>query len=484
MKKALFPVFVLLILCILSIPAFALAAAEFPIEGYIANFQTATMYAKPSQTSRTIAVLSKGTPILVNSNTPYSDGKEYYVDVTYNGERGYIMIICIDVVLPDSMARPRSSTTITARDPNDDLLLRSGPGQNYGVIGYLFGGEQLDYYGDQEGNWYRVSYYGKFCWINRAYVKIRNWTKAELDAWQRSDPGPVQPTPPPEPTRPPKEEFGGAQSTTAPYEEWAPVITDKPEPEHEPAMPSMAAQDMTTWYLNALNQKDEKAMLALFYPATQDADCAEHVRAACEKFQDEIVLIDFVPIEVFSDQAKTPQYEELMRNAARDMDQAEDVCALVRVGQKTYHFTILCGVQGGQWHLLDTLSIAARMDGFDYSACGFVETRQQASGGLPAVSNLGENEMLLFVTNPTLQVGVAQFLEFTLLYGAGIREDILLVDENGTVLCQLINDGTGVLTDYVSIFQTQERVGTLQAVSGANASNTVSFMVWQAPADP
>lgn len=479
MKKALFPALILLFLFLALLPACAFAAPDFPIEGYIANFQTATMYAKPSQTSKTLAVLSKGTRILVNSNAPYSDGKEYYVDVTYNGERGYIMIICIDVVLPDSMARPRSSSTIQARDQNDDLLLRSGPGQNYGVIGYLFGGEKLDYYGDQDGNWYRGSYYGKYCWINRAYVKIKNWSKAELDAWQNVyDP----PAPTAAPTRPPKEETGGAESTTGPLWEWTePEPTEAPA---EPALPSVPAQEMVIWYLNALSMKDESAMLSLFFPDTQDTECAAHVRAACEKFQDQVILVDFLPIESFSDQTKTLQYTELMKNISGSMDQAEDVCALVRVGRKSYHFTILCGVKDGQWYLVDTLSVAARLEGYGYDACGFTETETQAANGLPAISSLGENDMLLFVSNPTLQVGVAQYLEFTVLYGTGIRDDLMLVDENGTVLGQFINDGSGVLSDFVTIFQTQERVGALKAVSGAYNSNSVSFMVWNAPANP
>lgn len=168
----------------------ASAADIYPYEAVIHGIDRTYLLSRPSTNAKSLTVISGNETVLVLSNTAYNESNEYYVHVRYGEYEGYLRIRVLDTLPPESVHAPRSTTTVQAKDETDDLLLRSGPGTGYEVIGYLFGGERLDYLGEQKNGWYHCSHYGDDCWISNRYVNLATWDESELyHAGQAPSPG-------------------------------------------------------------------------------------------------------------------------------------------------------------------------------------------------------------------------------------------------------------------------------------------------------
>lgn len=154
------------------------------IPGIVVNCNSyVTLRSYPSKDSRALMQVYLGEDVLVTSRRVYEDGGDYFVEVEAGGETGFILITYIDTLIPD-YANRRSDTygigygTVTANDPGDDLILRSGPGTQYSALGYLFGGEVLDSLGygvaDNNGRlWYCCQLDGAECWVSSKYTRLR-----------------------------------------------------------------------------------------------------------------------------------------------------------------------------------------------------------------------------------------------------------------------------------------------------------------------
>ncbi len=156
------------------------AGLTFPVDARVVNCrQCVSLRSKPAGDGPLLAEAALGDIVQVYSNAAYSDGKHWFVDAGYNGQRGYICIEYLDILLPqlsgDWLAG--AAGTITAVASGTDLLMRSGPGKDFEVTGLLFGGETLAYLGDarMDGSgtcWYHASYYGAECWISATYTAL------------------------------------------------------------------------------------------------------------------------------------------------------------------------------------------------------------------------------------------------------------------------------------------------------------------------
>ncbi len=164
-------------------PAPAFRGLEFPVQAEVVNCKTGvSLRSAPSTKATLLAEAPLGAIVTLYSNAAYQGGDRWFVDAAYNGQRGYICIEYLDVILPDGLHFRRddlkgTAGTVSALNRGTDLIMRAGPGTGFDNLGLLFGGEVLGYLDearqDASGTcWYRCSYYGSECWISAKYTVL------------------------------------------------------------------------------------------------------------------------------------------------------------------------------------------------------------------------------------------------------------------------------------------------------------------------
>ena len=162
-------------------PAFA--GISYPVRAEVVNCATGvSLRAEPSTRANLLAEVPLGAVVEVQSNKGWLGNDRWFLEVTYQGQRGYICIDYLDVLLPDEVRFTRAhlkgaSGTVCAVNRGTDLIMRSGPGTGYDSRGFLFGGEVLAYLGDAKQDaqgtcWYHCSHYGDECWISARYTVL------------------------------------------------------------------------------------------------------------------------------------------------------------------------------------------------------------------------------------------------------------------------------------------------------------------------
>ena len=156
---------------------------EYPVLAEVVNCKKAvSLRSEPSTKASLLAEVPLGALVYVYSNQAWMGNDRWFVDASYEGQRGYICVEYLDVMLPSSLRYQRdylegAAGTVSAVNSGTDLILRSGPGVRYDSLGLLFGGEVLAYTGeakqDDSGTcWYRCSHYGEDCWISAKYTEL------------------------------------------------------------------------------------------------------------------------------------------------------------------------------------------------------------------------------------------------------------------------------------------------------------------------
>ena len=159
------------------------AGMTYPLMAEVVNCKKAvSLREEPSTKAALLAEVPLGALVYVYANTAYSGNDRWFVEAGYSGQRGYICIEYLDVMLPADL---RFQTgwlsgmpgTVSAVNSGTDLILRAGPGLDYEPLGLLFGGEVLGYAGDAARDdsgtcWYHCSHYGEDCWISAKYTAL------------------------------------------------------------------------------------------------------------------------------------------------------------------------------------------------------------------------------------------------------------------------------------------------------------------------
>ena len=164
-------------------PDAAQAGIAYPVQAEVVNCKSGvSLRSAPSTKASLLCDVPLGALVQVYGNTAYSGDGRWFVEAGYNGQRGYICIEYLDVLLPDSLNYDReylrgAEGTVSALNRGTDLILRAGPGTGYDALGLLFGGEVLGYLGDarRDGSgtcWYHCSHYGEECWISAKYTAL------------------------------------------------------------------------------------------------------------------------------------------------------------------------------------------------------------------------------------------------------------------------------------------------------------------------
>lgn len=156
---------------------------RFPVEAEVVNCKTGvSLRAEPSTKATLLAQVPLGALVSVLSNAAYSGNDRWFVPAEYNGQRGYICVEYLDVLLPEELRYQReylkgTAGVVSAVNPGTDLILRAGPGTDYECLGLLFGGEVLGYLDetrrdDSGTGWYRCTHYGEECWISAKFTAL------------------------------------------------------------------------------------------------------------------------------------------------------------------------------------------------------------------------------------------------------------------------------------------------------------------------
>lgn len=155
----------------------------YPVQAEVVNCKTGvSLRQSPSTKAALLAEVPLGALVTVYSNQAWLGNERWFVDAGYNGQRGYICVEYLDVLLPDSLSTQRAylkglEGTVSAVNRGSDLIMRDGPGIDYDSLGLLFGGEVLGYLGDAKRDaagtcWYHCSHYGEKCWISAKYTVL------------------------------------------------------------------------------------------------------------------------------------------------------------------------------------------------------------------------------------------------------------------------------------------------------------------------
>ena len=141
-----------------------------------------SLRAQPTTKAALLAEAPLGALVTVYSNKAWLGNDRWFVEASYNGQRGYICVEYLDILLPEDLIYQREylkglEGTVSAVNRGTDLILRAGPGTGYESLGMLFGGEVLGYKGeakrDDSGTcWYRCSHYGEDCWISAKFTAL------------------------------------------------------------------------------------------------------------------------------------------------------------------------------------------------------------------------------------------------------------------------------------------------------------------------
>ncbi len=154
---------------------------DYPVQAEVVNCKTGvSLRAKPSTKAALLAEVPLGELVSVYSNEAWLGNDRWFVEAQYNGQRGYICIEYLDVILPEDLIYQREylkgmEGTVSAVNRGTDLILRAGPGTDRDSLGLLFGGEVLGYKGEAKRDasgtcWYRCSHYGEDCWISAKFT--------------------------------------------------------------------------------------------------------------------------------------------------------------------------------------------------------------------------------------------------------------------------------------------------------------------------
>ena len=156
---------------------------EYPVQAEVVNCKTGvSLRAQPTTKAALLAEAPLGALVTVYSNQAWLGKDRWFVEASYNGQRGYICVEYLDILLPEDLIYQREylkglEGTVSAVNRGTDLILRAGPGTGYESLGMLFGGEVLGYKGeakrDDSGTcWYRCSHYGEDCWISAKFTAL------------------------------------------------------------------------------------------------------------------------------------------------------------------------------------------------------------------------------------------------------------------------------------------------------------------------
>ena len=156
---------------------------RYPVQAEVVNCKTGvSLRSQPSTKASLLCEVPLGEWVAVYGNEAYSGNDRWFVEAAYKGQKGYICIEYLDVILPEALSYQRDylkglDGTVCAVNRGTDLILRDGPGTGYDSLGLLFGGEVLGYLGEakQDGSgtcWYHCSHYGESCWISARYTAL------------------------------------------------------------------------------------------------------------------------------------------------------------------------------------------------------------------------------------------------------------------------------------------------------------------------
>lgn len=159
------------------------AGIVYPVQAEVVNCKAGvSLRSAPSTKASLLCEVPLGALVQVHSNAAWSGNDRWFVEASYNGQRGFICIEYLDILLPDELNYNReylrgTDGTVSAVNRGTDLILRSGPGTGYDSLGLLFGGEVLGYLGEarRDGSgtcWYFCSHYGEECWISAKYTVL------------------------------------------------------------------------------------------------------------------------------------------------------------------------------------------------------------------------------------------------------------------------------------------------------------------------
>ena len=181
MRKLVTLIIVLVVMLTVALPT---SAAAQGIPAIVVNCDSyVSLRAYPSMEADRLAKVSLGQEITVLSNAVYPYEENYFIQAAYNGMTGYILVDYIDVIvdsgnpLLQTSVSPNATGYVCCRERGDDLIMRYGPGTEYGIVGLLFGGEVATYLGETRtaGNgreWYHCEHLGADCWISSRYSML------------------------------------------------------------------------------------------------------------------------------------------------------------------------------------------------------------------------------------------------------------------------------------------------------------------------
>lgn len=136
----------------------------------------------PGTNYGTIGSMAKGKTFTVTGKAQDSSGTWWY-RLTFNGKTGYVSSNYVTIKTSSGATEETENAIGTVNTKSDPLLVRSGPGTNYGTIGSMAKGKTFTIIGnakDSSGNtWYKLTYNGRLGYVSGSYVKVT----------QNSDPG-------------------------------------------------------------------------------------------------------------------------------------------------------------------------------------------------------------------------------------------------------------------------------------------------------
>ncbi len=155
----------------------------YPVQAEVVNCKTGvSLRSQPSTKASLLCEVPLGEWVAVYGNQAFQGNDRWFVEAAYKGQRGYICIEYLDILLPEYLSYQRDYLkglpgTVSAVNRGTDLILRDGPGTGYDSLGLLFGGEVLGYLGDARQDaggtcWYHCSHYGEECWISAKYTVL------------------------------------------------------------------------------------------------------------------------------------------------------------------------------------------------------------------------------------------------------------------------------------------------------------------------
>ncbi len=122
-----------------------------------------------------IGGLDKGKTFTITGKAQDSSGTWWY-RLTFSGKTGYVSSQYVKTKTSGGATEEVQKATGKVNTKSDPLLVRSGPGTNYGTIGSMAKGKTFTIIGnarDKSGNtWYKLTYNGRLGYVSGAYVKV------------------------------------------------------------------------------------------------------------------------------------------------------------------------------------------------------------------------------------------------------------------------------------------------------------------------